>query len=118
MIFAKIAASNWEAEAELHQRTVYVDIDGTLMRWAGNKLGNGMPQIDAELLAKLDMLRAKGVQVVLWTGQGKQYADYVVERFGIRNHFDAVLAKPHVILDDAPDWFENTLYAIVEGQTT
>ena len=115
MIFSPLSESNLEQEALLHQRSVFVDIDGTLLRWPGNILGSGMPQLDLELLARLDALRAVGIQVVLWTGQGKQYADYVVDRFNIREHFDAVLAKPHVILDDAPDWFNGTHYLTIGG---
>ena len=111
MIFTDFSTFNWEEEAQKHQRSVFVDIDDTVL------IHNDFtetPRVNHELLERLNRLHNSGIQVVLWTGMGKQRADHFIICTSYHNVFDAVLAKPHIILDDSPDWFKDTYYVNVK----
>ena len=118
MIIQPYSTFDWEQEALQHQRTVYVDIDDTLLLHDDFRRP---PVVNRELVRKLCKLKSQGCQIVLWSGNaiGKPGAEsrrhqvdqlFVNQILGLLAYdlFDAVLAKPHVILDDHADWFNNT----------
>ncbi len=74
---------------------IYCDIDGTLTQDGENK--HGKP-----VLSRINQLRflSKRNQVILWSGNGKEYA----EQFKRRHYLDDCIAigKPHLIIDDNP----------------
>ncbi len=77
-------------------KTVYVDIDGTLLI-RGN--------INRELIEWCVDAKEKGFDIVLWSARGREYAVAVAERLDITSLFCAILGKPGYIVDDmGVDW--------------
>ena len=112
MIVKPYTEADLAREALQHQRSVYVDVDDTLLLHRDFTVP---PQLNLPLLEQLGRLRNQGVQLVLWSGnavglagarsRASQLAALGLDVYAL---FDAVLAKPHVILDDKADWFANT----------
>lgn len=72
--------------------TAVVDIDGTLLR-ADNT-------IDAAVLAWINGLRAKGINCILWSIRGTDYARAIAQQHNITHLFTAIIGKPCTIVDD------------------
>lgn len=77
--------------------SIFVDIDGTLT--ADGEVPWGEPRGDR--IAELKRLIEIGVDVVIWSGRGKSYAEKFAERYGI--YPVLCLAKPDLIIDDNPN---------------
>jgi hydroxymethylpyrimidine pyrophosphatase-like HAD family hydrolase len=77
---------------DLHQnKTIFVDIDGTLYR-------DG--ELDRKLIRWIKFKKGQGFVFNLWSARGKDYAEQFVSAFGLPYIFDAVLSKPGCIIDD------------------
>ena len=80
---------------------VYVDVDDTLVRWAGSKCIPRTLVID-----KVKERAANGDRLFLWSRAGDEHARRVVEELGIADIFEAILPKPEHLIDDEhmKDW--------------
>ena len=77
-------------------KTLYVDIDGTLLR-------RGWPNVG--LIAFLRKQQAQGVELIAWSARGREYAEEAVRQLGIVDLFFTVIGKPtHIIDDQAWSW--------------
>lgn len=79
------------------REVVYVDVDDTLVRWAGAK-AIPMPRVVAEVRR----LHAAGALLYCWSAAGAEPAREVVTQLGIAELFTAFLTKPTLMLDDKP----------------
>jgi hydroxymethylpyrimidine pyrophosphatase-like HAD family hydrolase len=70
---------------------IFVDVDGTLL-------------VDGKLnTVAVEYLRGRasdGVELVLWSSRGEEYAREFADRFGISGMFKYILGKPGQVLDD------------------
>ena len=80
---------------------VYVDVDDTLVRWAGTKR-IPIPRV----IERVRTLHAEGAVLYLWSTGGADYARSVAADLGIERCFAGFLPKPTLIIDDqaVPDW--------------
>lgn len=72
-------------------RVIAVDVDGTLLIRG---------RINRALLKRIEVYRAEGFEIWLWTMNGEPHARRVAERFGIANLFDRIMSKPGFLIDD------------------
>lgn len=72
-------------------RCVAVDVDGTL-------LVDG--ELNLPLVEWVKEQKSAGFEVLLWSAAGRDHAAEVAERFGIADHFSAIISKPGFIVDD------------------
>jgi predicted HAD superfamily phosphohydrolase YqeG len=79
----------------------YVDVDDTLVRYAGTKR-IPLPNV----ILHVRSLKAEGATIYCWSTGGAEYAKRVAEDLGIADCFAAFLPKPNVIIDDqkVSDW--------------
>lgn len=73
------------------QRTIAVDVDGTLMLPSG---------INATLIEWIKGKRARGFATILWSARGEAYARAIAAEHGIIHLFDVIVSKPGYIVDD------------------
>ena len=80
---------------------VYVDVDDTLVRWAGTKM---IPIPRA--IERVIELHKSNNNLYLWSTGGPKHARMVANRLCIEYCFDQFLPKPDLIIDDQPihDW--------------
>ena len=76
---------------------VYVDVDDTLVRWAGPKC---IPR--TLIIERVRERAANGDVLYLWSRAGGEAARSVAERLGIEDLFVAFLPKPDLLIDDEP----------------
>lgn len=76
---------------------VYVDVDDTLVRWAGSKCIPRTLVID-----KIKLRAAAGDELYLWSRAGAEHARRVADFLEIADLFVAILPKPDLIIDDEP----------------
>lgn len=76
-------------------RTVYFDVDDTLVRTVGTKR---IPVPAA--IASVRALHERGVALYLWSSGGAGYARETAVEFGIEHCFLAFLPKPDIYIDD------------------
>ena len=76
---------------------VYVDVDDTIVRWAGSK---AIPR--TLIIERLRERAARGERLFLWSRAGDQAAREVAERLGVADLFEAFLPKPELLIDDEP----------------
>lgn len=76
---------------------VYVDVDDTLVRWAGPKC---IPR--TLIIDRIRERAANGDRLFLWSRAGDEAARRVAEELGIENLFEAFLPKPELLIDDEP----------------
>ena len=77
------------------QRTIYVDVDGTLVRSVGSKRVPMPAVIDA-----VRRLAGQGVQLYLWSTGGADYCQDTATELGLADCFVGYLTKPHAYIDD------------------
>jgi hypothetical protein len=84
---------------------VYVDVDDTLVRWAGTKR-IPIPRI----VERVRSLHSEGAVIYLWSTGGADYARSVAGDLGIEACFAGFLPKPTLIIDDQAiqDWRDCT----------
>lgn len=80
---------------------VYVDVDDTLVRWAGTKR-IPIPRV----IERVRALHAEGALLYLWSTGGAAYAQSVAVDLKIGECFVGFLPKPTLIIDDqaVQDW--------------
>jgi hypothetical protein len=85
----------------LNRRTIYFDVDDTLVRSAGTKR---VPIPFA--IASVRRLKGEGASLFLWSAGGAEYARVVAQELGIADCFEGFLPKPTAIVDDQhfTDW--------------
>ena len=76
---------------------VYVDVDDTLVRWAGSKC---IPR--TLIIDRIKERAANGDRLFLWSRAGDVAARRVAEDLGIEGLFEAFLPKPDLLIDDEP----------------
>ena len=83
------------------EKVVYVDVDDTLVRWAGTKR-IPIPRV----VERVRALHAEGAALYLWSTGGADYARTVAANLGIEECFVRFLPKPTLIIDDqaVQDW--------------
>lgn len=106
-------------------RTLFVDVDRTLVFFPGEKGAPPGPIRDFKSLGTthkliphekhveaLKQFKARGHGVVVWSQGGGEWAQHVVEWLGLLPYVDLVMAKPDWILDDkkAVDWIGQRFY--------
>lgn len=54
----------------------------------------------------------RGYGIVVWSANGKEWAEKVVRRLGLEKYVDLIMTKPHKYLDDKPvsDWMPCQIY--------
>lgn len=72
-------------------KCIGIDVDGTLIQ-------NG--RLNRRLAKWAKEKKEEGFEVLLWTARGKKHADRVAEKYGITDHFTAIIGKPGYIVDD------------------
>ena len=84
---------------------VYVDVDDTLVRWAGTKR-IPIPRV----IKRVRSLHAEGAVLYLWSTGGAEYAKSIATDLGISECFSGFLPKPTLIIDDqaVPEWRDCT----------
>ncbi len=92
-------------------RTIYVDVDGTLVFWPGNRPGryprkgeSGYgedPAINAKLVERLN---ASDADIVIWSRSGKAHAEWAAKYCNI--NAIACLSKPNLMVDDSMKWID------------
>ncbi len=94
-------------------RAVHFDLDDTLIIWntdtveSKQYLGNPL-KFDAGVLGYphlkhieiLKQFRARGQQIVVWSGGGSDYAEKMLNKLDILKYVDVVMSKPEWVFDD------------------
>ena len=78
-------------------RTIFVDVDDTLIRSSGSKR-IPMPAV----IARIRSLKEAGATLYLWSSGGAEYSRLTATELGIADCFDGFLAKPDLYIDDQP----------------
>lgn len=95
------------------KRTVYVDVDETLILWNADindssskvlSLENGnlvvkLHKVHIELVKNLYTI---GWNVVVWSQGGSDHAEAVIKQIGLENYVHVVAPKPESYIDDLP----------------
>jgi predicted HAD superfamily phosphohydrolase YqeG len=92
-------------------KTIYVDVDDTLIFWTGTdtavntkfvKINGETFRCNLPLVEKLHILKAAGYKIIVWSQGGGDWARDVSEAIGITDLIEACLAKPMFYYDDLP----------------
>ena len=86
-----------ESRAPRAARTVFVDVDDTLIRSVGSKR-IPIPAV----VARIQALKRDGADLFLWSSGGAEYCRQTAAELGIAGCFAGFLAKPDVYIDDQP----------------
>ncbi len=78
-------------------RTIYVDVDDTLIRQFGSKR---IPT--TRVIQAVRECHERGDQLYCWSRAGATYAKDTAYELGISDCFVGFLTKPDIILDDEP----------------
>lgn len=79
----------------MEHQTVFVDVDDTLVRFAGTKR-IPIPSV----LERVKKLHAEGAKLYLWSSGGAEYALDSAKELRIDYCFVGFLPKPNLIIDD------------------
>ena len=78
-------------------RTIYVDVDDTLVRTVGVRRIPMPGVVDA-----VKRLHTQGAVLYLWSSGGAEYARHSAHELGIEDCFAGFLTKPDAYIDDQP----------------
>jgi FMN phosphatase YigB (HAD superfamily) len=78
-------------------KTVFVDVDDTLVRSVGTKR-IPIPSV----IKRVKQLKAEGAELYLWSTGGAEYARSSAQELGILDCFVDFLPKPTIMIDDQP----------------
>jgi hydroxymethylpyrimidine pyrophosphatase-like HAD family hydrolase len=78
-------------------RPTFFDIDGTLTSTPTKMWGPVIP----ERISEVRDLLNRGYPVVLWSGNGTNYAHHFAQAHGLEDAY--CIGKPEAIIDDNPD---------------
>jgi len=95
------------------KRTVYVDVDDTLIMWDADindplskvievMNGNLVVYFHKEHIQLVQNLYAIGWNVVVWSQGGSDHAEKVVQACKLENSIHAIMPKPENYIDDIP----------------
>ena len=79
-------------------RTIYVDIDETLVLWGKDGTYTLNPAVHTKILE----FRARKHSLIAWSKGGAKWAERVIKEFKLEQHFLAAIAKPDWFIDDLP----------------
>lgn len=79
----------------MQNKTVYIDVDDTLVRTFGTKR---IPMTHTIVFTK--KLKNAGATLYCWSKAGGAYAKKIAEEFEIADCFDGFLTKPDIVIDD------------------
>jgi hypothetical protein len=84
-----------------HALCIFVDVDGTLIRFQG-----GTSRPDGDLVLRARQWKSEGALLYCWSSRGADYAQKIARQLQIEDCFSAFLCKPHVLVDDQSlnDW--------------
>ena len=77
-------------------RTVYIDIDLTLVDLGGELLPYAAQRIK-------EMYDTKGYKLIAWSAGGHEYARRIITKHDLLSYFQYILDKPDWIIDDYPE---------------
>ena len=72
-------------------KCVAIDVDDTLV--INERLNTAVVDYAKER-------QAAGFEILLWSAKGREHAERIADKFGIRNLFSAIISKPGYIVDD------------------
>jgi FMN phosphatase YigB (HAD superfamily) len=78
-------------------RTVFVDVDDTLIRSAGSRR-IPIPAV----IERVRRLKDEGVVLYLWSSGGAKYCEETAAHLGMTDCFVGFLSKPDMYIDDQP----------------
>ncbi len=81
--------------SERRPEVVFVDVDDTLVRWAGSKR---IPI--TSVVQRVMALHDGGATLYCWSTGGADYARDIARELGLEQCFVAFLPKPTIMLDD------------------
>jgi len=88
-------------------KCVAIDVDDTLV--INERLNTAVVDYAKER-------QAAGFEILLWSARGREHAEQIADKFGIRDLFSSIISKPGYIVDDmAWSW---TRYTRVVKMTT
>jgi len=73
------------------RKIIAVDIDSTLLTKG---------KLNQDLVSWVAEKRKDGFDVMLWSAQGRKYAETVADNHGITDLFTHIIGKPSYIVDD------------------
>lgn len=103
------------------KRTIYVDVDGTLIFWPqpnpGAQQPNCVPKVNHKLVTILREWKAldRHNVLIVWSAGGADHVSYAVKLAEIEDIVDYKLSKPEVFIDDQYGWYEKRLKIRVVG---
>lgn len=98
------------------QKSIYVDVDGTLLIWPEPNPGVRQPGVEPEIHWDLVRVLRKWKQefpekeLIIWSANGKKHAQKVTHLCGLQHYVDAFLTKPSMCIDDSWAWFQNRTF--------
>ncbi len=109
-----------------NHKTIYVDVDGTLLLWPGGRPGRvprkgesgfgAPPAINEKLVNALKLWKLaevdQGRTLVIWSHGGRVHAELAGRLTGLSQYVDAFLPKPRLWIDDHKTPWAGTL---IEG---
>ncbi len=78
-------------------KTIYVDIDNTLVIWEGENF-YGHP----EHIESIKKFYKRGHTLVAWSAGGAGWADHAVQSLNLESYFTLAIGKPDWFIDDLP----------------
>jgi FMN phosphatase YigB (HAD superfamily) len=95
------------------KRTVFVDVDGTLIMWGADPLdpeskvlslanGSITIKLHKEHIQLVKDLFAIGWNVVVWSQGGSDHAEAVIKQIGLADFVHVITSKPESYIDDVP----------------
>lgn len=87
---------------EIPNKTLFVDVDSTLIRYMDDEFDKSKVIPNNQLISKLQQYKDKGYFLMVWTSNsgGIEHAKWAIELCGISDLIDAVSPKPATIIDD------------------
>jgi predicted phosphatase len=89
-----------------------VDIDETLISYVANERGDFTTDYGDEVVhlkakrMNIALLKhhktVRGYYVLVWSANGKEWAQKIIMALGLQQYVDIVMTKPHKYLDDKP----------------
>lgn len=88
----------------LKDKTVFVDVDGTLL------FKNEFNEKLIRYIKNNSQVAGGSTRFVLWSAAGRVYAAEMAKQAGISEYLEAILDKPHFVIDDQGcKWVEFTI---------
>ena len=104
---------------------IYVDVDGTLLIWPEPDPGvyyvgqenTQEPKINEKVVDQIKLFHEGGWEIVVWSANGREHAQWAVDFCGIGPYIIAVLKKPLIFIDDSYVWLGTRTYYNQELET-